>query len=458
MRQKHTRQMSLFSVTARHDIGKELGVFSEILDATPEMLDRVYNDLIRNRRKETGRPGMTAEQVLRACVLKQYRSLTYEELAFHLEDSGSFRAFARLEMGQYPSSSTLQENIKPLSEETWEAIHHCLMQYAKKAGIETGRKIRIDSTAIDSDVHDPTDASLLWDGVRIITRWLEEGHALTPRPDYRYSDHLRVVKKRHLAVVNAKKEEARVAAYRDMTLYAGKVVGYAKEAIPALQGYKANDLDDMLTALNLQAQLKRAVGLLEKVISQTERRVFGGEKVPVSEKVVSFFEDHTDIIVKSRREVQYGHKVFLSSGASNLILDCLIERGNPADSEQYIPMLKRHRGIFGYMPRQASADGGFASKKNLADAKELKIKDVAFAKRRSLEVLDMVKSSWVYTRLKNFRAGIEANISTLKRAFGLDRCTWKGWGGFKSYVWSSIFAYNLQVIARIKLESAKAAA
>ena len=458
MRQKLTRQMSLFSVTARHDIGKELGVFSEILDAAPEMLDRVYNDLIRNRRKETGRKGMTAEQVLRTCVLKQYRNLTYEELAFHLEDSGSFRAFARLEMGQYPSSSTLQENIKPLSEETWEAIHHCLMQYAKKAGIETGRKIRIDSTAIDSDVHDPNDASLLWDGVRIITRWLEEGHTLTPRPDYRYSDHLRVVKKRHLAVVNAKKEDARVAAYRDMTRYAGKVVGYAKEAIPALQAYKANDLDDMLTALNLQAQLKRAIGLLERVISQTERRVFRGEKVPVSEKVVSFFEDHTDIIVKSRREVQYGHKVFLSSGKSNLILDCLIERGNPADSEQFIPMLRRHQSIFGYMPRQTSADGGFASKKNLVDAKELKIKDAAFAKRRSLEILDMVKSNWVYKRLKNFRAGIEANISTLKRAFGLDRCTWKGWGGFKRYVWSSIFAYNLQVIARIKLESAKAAA
>ena len=140
-----------------------------------------------------------------------------------------------------------------------EAIHHCLMQYAKKAGIETGRKIRIDSTAIDSDVHDPTDASLLWDGVRIITRWLEQGHTLTPRPDYRYSDHLRVVKKRHLAVVNAKKEDARVAAYRDMTLYAGKVVRYAKEAIPALQGYDASNHDDMLAAINLKAQVKSAV-------------------------------------------------------------------------------------------------------------------------------------------------------------------------------------------------------
>ena len=100
------------------------------------------------------------------------------------------------------------------------------------------------------------------------------------------------------------------------------------------------------------------------------------------------------------------------------------------------------------------SNGGFASKDNLTTAKELKVKDVVFAKKRGLTVLDMAKSTWVYKKLRNFRAGIEANISTLKRAFGLDRCTWKGWEGFKSYVWSSIFAYNLQVIARIKLEAA----
>lgn len=107
MRQKLTRQMSIFSVTMRHDIGKELGAFSEIFDATPKMLDLVYADLTRMSRKDTGREGMTAEQVLRCVALKQYRNLSHEELAFHLEDSKSFRAFARLEMGQYPSSSTL---------------------------------------------------------------------------------------------------------------------------------------------------------------------------------------------------------------------------------------------------------------------------------------------------------------------------------------------------------------
>jgi IS5 family transposase len=454
MRQKLTRQMSLFSVTMRHDIGKELAAISSILDATPKMLDLVFADLTRESRKDTGREGLTAEQVLRCVVLKQFRSLSYEELAFHLEDSKSFRAFARLEMGQYPSSSSLQENIKPLSEETWEAVHICLMQYAIEAGIETGRKVRIDSTVVESNIHDPSDSTLLWDGIRVITRWLEEGHALAPRPDYSYCDHCRVVKKRLMVILNAKKQEDRISAYRDMTHYAGKVVGYANKAIPALQTYQANGLGDMLTAMNLAAQLKRAVGLLEKVISQTERRVFRNEKVPVADKVTSFFEDHTDIIVKKRRETHFGHKIFLTGGKSNLILDCLIAKGNPADSDQYIPMLERYKGVFSRVPHQVSADGGFASKDNLTDAKELGVKDAVFAKKRGLSVIDMAKSTWVYKKLRNFRAGIEANISTLKRAFGLDRCNWKGWEGFRRYVWSSIFAYNLQVIARIKLEAA----
>jgi IS5 family transposase len=328
------------------------------------------------------------------------------------------------------------------------------MQYALEAGIESGRKVRIDSTVVESNIHDPSDSTLLWDGIRVITRWLEEGHTLAPRPDYRYCDHCRVVKKRLMVVLNAKKEEDRVSAYRDMTHYAGKVVSYAKEAIPALQAYQATCLGDMMIAMNLATQLKRAVGLLEKVINQTERRVFRNEKVPVADKVVSFFEDHTDIIVKKRRDTQFGHKIFLTGGMSNLILGCLIAKGNPADSDQYIPMLERHKETFGRTPRQVSADGGFASKDNLTAAKGMAVKDAVFAKKRGLSVIDMAKSSWVYKKLRNFRAGIEANISTLKRAFGLDRCTWKGWEGFKQYVWSSIFAYNLQVIARIKLEAA----
>jgi transposase, IS5 family len=391
--------------------------------------------------------------VLRSAVLKQYRELTYEELAFHLEDSDAFRTFARLEMGQYPSKSVLQENIKAIREETWEAIHNEILGYAREEKIETGRTVRVDSTAVETNIHHPTDSTLLSDGIRIITRWLTEGKELVPQPRYQFSDHRRVVKKRVMAILNARKDAVRQSAYRDLLYYARQVVAYAQEAIPELTSYEGHTLTDTFAGHELARRLDRAVRILKKVIDQTDRRVFNGEKVPASEKVVSFFEDHTDIIVKGRRDTEYGHKVFLTGGPSTMILGCLIVRGNPADTDQYQPLLEQHRQKYGRMPRQVTADGGFASKDNLAFAKQNGVKDAVFAKKRGLSVLDMAKSSWVYKKLRNFRAGIEAGISVLKRAFGLDRCTWSGWEGFKRYVWSNIVSYNLLVLARNRLAS-----
>lgn len=455
MRVRKTNQRDLFSVTFRHDIGKELEAISEILDNAPELVEGIYEDLTRHHRVDTGRKGLNAEQVLRVCVLKQFRALSYEELAFHLEDSYAFRAFARMDMGQYPSASSLQENVKSITESTWEEIHRLLVLAARQEDIEPGRKIRIDSTTVETDIHDPRDSSLLFDGIRVITRWLVDGHKLDPKPSYRFSNHTRVAKRRLINIINAKTSEKRVAAYRDLVSYATKAVDYAIEAISVLNSYKGSNMPDYFMAKHLAQQLERAVGLMKKIINQTERRVFMGEKVPASEKIISLFEDHSDIIVKGRRDTQYGHKVFLTGGQSSMILDCQILRGNPADSDLFIPLLERQKKLFGKAPRQVSADGGFASKTNLAQAKELEVKDVVFAKKRGLSVLDMAKSSWVYKQLRNFRAGIEANISTLKRAFGLRRCTWKSWEGFCRYVWSAIVAYNLQVMARNKLAKAE---
>lgn len=448
MRQKSNLQMSLFMPISNTQIGKELEQMSRILDDTPGLLQVVYDDLVKSKRTDTGRSGLTAEQVLRSALLKQYRQLSYAELAFHLDDSTTFRRFARLEMGQYPSKSILQENIKAISEQTWEEIHRNLVGYAVKNKMEKGRKIRLDSTAIETDIHHPTDSTLLADGIRIITRWLKAGKTLAPVPAYHYSNHNRVVKKRELTILNSRKEAVRKAAYQDLLHYAEAVVGYALPAIGQLRLYHGYYLPK---AQDLAAKLERAVDLLGKVIDQTRRRVIHGEKVPASEKIVSLFEDHSDIIVKGQRDTTYGHKVFLTGGASTLILDCLIESGNPADSDQYQNLLKRHEEILGRMPRQVTADGGFASKDNLVFAKENHVKDAVFAKRRGLSVLAMAKSQWVYKRLRNFRAGIEAGISTLKRAFGLTRCTWSGWAGFKQYVWSSIVSYNLLAMARIRM-------
>jgi IS5 family transposase len=161
--------------------------------------------LVKAKRDDTGREGLTAEQVLRCCILKQYRQLSYEELAFHLDDSSAFRIFSRLEMGQYPCKSILQENIKSLSEETWEAIHSRFIDYAQDEEIETGKKIRIDSTAIETDIHHPTDSTLLCDGIRVVSRWLSAGKQLTPRPVYPFSDHARAAKKRLMVILNTQK-------------------------------------------------------------------------------------------------------------------------------------------------------------------------------------------------------------------------------------------------------------
>ncbi len=448
MRQKCNPQLSLFMTVNNTQIGKELEQMSRILDNTPGLLQVVFDDLVKTKRADTGRQGLTAEQVLRCAVLKQYRQLSYEELAFHLDDSSAFRRFARLEMGQYPRKSILQENIKAISEQSWEEIHRLLIDYAVKHKIEKGRKVRIDSTAIETDIHHPTDSSLLADGIRIITRWLGAGKELSPAPVYRYSDHNRVVKKRVMAILNTRKEQVRKTAYKDLLHYAERVVSYALTAIAELRAYQGLDY---FSAQGIAAKLERAVGLLGKVIDQTQRRVINGETVPASEKVVSFFEDHSDIIVKGQRDTTYGHKVFFTGGPSTLILDCLIESGNPADSDRYQLLLERQQQLLGRMPRQVTADGGFASKDNLDFAKSNQVKDVVFAKRRGLSVLAMAKSNWVYKRLRNFRAGIEAGISVLKRAFGLDRCTWSGWAGFKQYVWSSVVSYNLLAMARIRL-------
>lgn len=454
MRRKLDPQMSLFHIIPRSKIGQELKEMSDILDANPAAVDLVFADLSQGSRLDTGREGLTAEQVLRCAVLKQGHNLTYEEMEFHLSDSLSFRAFCRLKDGQVPGKSALQDNIACLHEATWEAINRLLVHYAHSEGVEDGRRVRLDSTVVDANIHDPTDSTLLRDGVRILTRWMLEGKGLSPRPRYRFHDHRRVVKKRVLTIHNTRKPEVRVRAYQELLAYVARVRGYAAEACTVLAQWDQGSLQDIWRAQALAEQIARALGILDRVVDQTTRRVLHGEKVPASEKVVSFFEDHTDIIVKDRRQVHYGHKVFVVGGKSNLILDCTIERGNPADSERFAALLKRHQQIHGHAPRQVSADGGFASKDNLTKAKAQGVEDICFAKKRGLSVEAMARSPWMYRTLRRFRAGIEAGISVLKRAFGLDRCTWSGWQGFQRYVWSALVAYNLMTLARTRMARA----
>jgi IS5 family transposase len=173
-----------------------------------------------------------------------------------------------------------------------------------------------------------------------------------------------------------------------------------------------------------------------------------GESVAARDKVVSIFEPHVDVIVKDRRETLYGHKICLAAGVSGLVLDVVVLEGNPADATLAVPMMKRQVQLYGRPPRQAAFDGGFSSKANLEELKTLGIADVAFSKYKGMNLTDMVRSKWVYRKLRNFRAGVEGIISFLKRSFGLDQCTWESLPSFKAYTWAGVLAANLLTLVR----------
>ena len=445
MRKNRQKQMPLMPRITDHAQSKELEAISRIIDTNPTICDRVLQDLNngKNVAHRKGANGMSADQVLRSAIVKDLFGFSYEQLAFHLVDSQSLSRFCRIGIAHKGfKKSALNKNIKAIAPATWEKINIDLLGYAREENIEKGRKVRIDCTCVASNIHHPTDATLLWDAVRVLTRLMERSrdHGITVPG---FHNHCRVAKRRMLAIINAKMKKG---AYTDLLNATAKVVGYAKRAVDVINASPRAGVSAMLLSL----EINHYVRLAEKVIDQTERRVMRGEKVAAADKVVSIFEPHTDIIVKDRRETHYGHKICLTGGASNLILDCRILEGNPADTDLAIPMLERQQQLYGRYPLKACFDGGFASKDNLKKAKSRRIKDVCFAKKRGLSETDMCRSRYVYKRLRRFRAGIESGISWLNVVWALTRCTWKGWRSFKAYVWSSIVAANLLTLARHK--------
>jgi len=444
LRKNHQEQPSIRGPGLDHEHAKELEAISDILDANPTIAGLAAQDLVSpGASPDKGRDGMTGDMVIRAAIVRQMNGFSYRELAFHLQDSTTYGRFCGIGLGDKPPSrATLAFNIKALRPATWEAIHRVVIKAGFDRGVETGRKARIDCTPVASPIHDPDDASLLYDVVRVVARCLAKAKKLC---GVEFSNRTRRAKRRMFNVYHAKKSSQRTRAYRDLVDVTIETLEFVVAAVATL---KACAADVWIEAQGLVAELEHYEPLGWQVLDQTYRRVFEGEQVPVADKIVSIFEEHTDIIIKDRRDVHYGHKVCLSTGASMMVLDCQVLEGNPADSTLVEQMLDRHADIFGKVPRQAAMDGGFASRKNVELAKDKGVKDVCFSKRRGIEITEMVKSAWVYKRLKRFRAGVEAGISFLKRCFGMDRCRWRGLQSFHSYVWAAVVTCNLLIVAR----------
>ena len=272
-----------------------------------------------------------------------------------------------------------------------------------------------------------------------------------------FVNHRLRAKRRALEISNAKSADERKSLYRDLLATTEATLEQAEVIGKQLAHVACSDTKQLVVATALVEEIRHFVPLVNQVLSQTERRILRDESVPATEKVVSIFEPHTDIIIKDNRDTEYGHKICLTTGASALITDVVVEQGNPADYTLATKMMQRQTATFGRPPKQASFDGGFATKTNLAQIKALGVTDVAFHKRRGLDVEDMTSSARVFKKLRAFRAGIEGTISFLKRVFGLERCTWRSFESFKAYVQASVLSCNLLVIARKLLAATYAA-
>jgi transposase, IS5 family len=455
MREARKTQESLRETWLDLDHAKELEAMSRVLDDNPKIAELVWQDLQGangSQQATRGAGGLSADQVLRILIVKQMNGFSYRELAFHLADSRSYQTFCRLGLtDKVPTKSSLQANLKALRPATLEAVNRLLVGAAQKAKVETGQTARTDCTVVESNIHAPSDSELLWDCVRVLTRLLVKAREVVGPSLVSFGNRTRRAKRRRKEIAYAKNAQERQGPYRDLLQVTAEVYEHGLAVRDRLQ--KAEVLNGLglmeaLVAQGVAEALGRFLPLTQRVMEQTRRRVLEGQSVPAEEKVVSIFEEHTDIIRKDSRETLYGHKICLTGGASSMILDCKVLAGNPADSTLAKTMVDRQTEIFSRPPRQIVFDGCFASKMNLNEIKASGVKDVAFSKGRGLEIGDMVKSSWVYKRLRDFRAGIEGNISFLKRVFGLDRCTWKSWPSFQSYVWGSIVSFNLLVLAR----------
>jgi len=454
MRRIQPEQLGLVPVFHDHVHSRELQAISQILDQHPEAAKWVHQDLVRNNERQIsdqrGREGMSGEHVLRVIVVKQLSGFSYDELAFHLADSISYRAFCRFDIGHpIPNKKTLQRNVKKVEAVTLERLNVLLVEHAIAAKIDDGNKIRFDSTVMETNIHEPTDSSLLVDSVRVLLRLMGRAQKYVEAP---FTNHHRLAKRRGLAILNARTQEDRAPLYQELLKVTNQTVDAAERLTAALTTKTPPRTRTKPKFIKLVEALQHHVGLARRVVAQTHRRVILGETVPATEKVVSIFEPHTDIIVKDRRDTLYGHKLYLATGASGLITDCHVEKGNPADSTLAVRMVERHMERYGCAPKQASFDGGFSSRDNLEEIKRLEVDDVVFAKSKGITVEEMAGNAETFRALRNFRAGIEATISYLKRCVGWARCAWRSLRSYTAYAWASVVTANLLLIARRQLD------
>jgi IS5 family transposase len=342
-----------------------------------------------------------------------------------------------------PDHSTLNKWALTIQPATVAALNERVMALAVRKKLTAGRKVRTDGTVVETNIHYPTDSSLLYDSVRVLSRIIKGTRRLLSQlAPATFRDRTRTAKYTAQAIGRQARRgvEAVRGAYERLVRTSQASLKQARTVQAALQA------NPSAGAPRVCEQLSRFMPRVEQVIEQTLRRVFGGEKLPPANKLVSLFEPQTAIIQrgKANRETEFGRKIWLSEVEGGFISHVDILSGNPADEAQWQPSLQAHVRLFGHPPRLASADRGVSSSDNEAFARRLGVKRIVLPQRGAKDDARrrLEQQSW-FRRGRRWQAGVEGRISVLKRKHGLDRCLNHGDLGFARWVGWGVFAHNL---------------
>jgi len=433
-----------------HDI--ELAVFDTILSMQPEIYDLVKKDFSGIVSKSLGRKDTpTIEQLLRGAIYKEQKSLTYRQLEYAQYDSRICALFVKLDGRKPISFSIWQKYISMIKAATLRLVMIMINKIAQAEGLEDFSKARTDSTGVETNIHRPTNNSIMWDCIKTFDRLLmklqkETGGTFTVR---RYKKQ---AKKHYFKINNTKAGNTRTELFKKQLRLLRTSINQAETAVAVLTVREgASD-----AVLLLMKELKILLPKSEKVYSMTHRHDLLGEQVPNEDKLFSIFEEHTDILVKGKRAPLFGHKVNLATGKSMLIIDCEILDGNPGDTKAYGGVIDRIKENYGIVPRDIATDGGYASLANQKLAKDKGIVNIVFNKVVG-SLKNMTTSRNMETLLKKWRSGIEAVISNFKRGREMFRCEWKTRPHFDAKIYWSVLAYNIRVMASLLVDRMQSA-
>ncbi|MBD3160639.1 MAG: hypothetical protein GF328_00850 [Candidatus Latescibacteria bacterium] len=350
MRPTTPEQLSFADLERRGSAGTDrlLDTISDLLDGVPEATELVRRDLDAGLTKPTtGRRGLGPETVLRSLILCRIKDYPYRELGDRVADGYELRRFVRLRGRPVPKHNAFQRAFNRLSADTLKEIIDLFARAAKEEGLDDGREVRIDGSVVETDIHFPTDASLLWDVVRVLTRLVQRLGEGLPLLLEGFHDRTRRSKKLFFRIQRPSRKAARAKTdtmYRELIGLASEVVDAAALVADRAEAVVSADVLDRARTEALRQDIGQYVELGKKVIDQARRRIVEGEKVPAKEKIVSIFEPHTDIIVcnKKRKPVEFGHKLVIAETKAGFIFHHDVQDGNPSEQPWVEETLSRH--------------------------------------------------------------------------------------------------------------------